>query len=390
MNRAVIKFWNGRAARRWLRLSLAALAPLALAGVLVERQLAAQPSGAAPAVEPGVPVSVAAVERRDVPVYLTGLGTVQSNNAVQVRARVDGTLIEVPVQEGQEVRAGQVLARIDPRPYQAALDQAVAKQQQDQAQLANAQHDLGRTSALVRQDFASRQQLDQNQAAVAQFTAAVAADAAAADAARINLGFTTITAPFDGRVGLRQIDPGNLVRAGDSTPIMSISQIHPIAVVFTLPQEDLPRLAAAMPERRLPVAALPAGADTPLDQGLLLTIDNAVDPSSGTIRAKAMFPNAASQLWPGQFVRARLLLDTLRGALTIPSQAVEHGPDGLFVYVVRPNATATRQPVTLRSDDGRMAVVASGLRDGAVVVKSGQSRLDEGARVTVVQGGDAA
>ena len=390
MRRAVIKFWNGRAARRRLGLSLAALTPLALAGVLVERQLAAQPSGAAPAVEPGVPVSVAAVQRRDVPVYLTGLGTVQSNNAVQVRARVDGTLIEVPVQEGQEVRAGQVLARIDPRPYQAALNQAVAKQQQDQAQLANAQHDLGRTSALVRQDFASRQQLDQNQAAVAQFTAAVAADAAAADAARINLGFTTITAPFDGRVGLRQIDPGNLVRAGDSTPIMSISQIHPIAVVFTLPQEDLPRLAAAMPERRLPVAALPAGADTPLDQGLLLTIDNAVDPSSGTIRAKAMFPNAASQLWPGQFVRARLLLDTLRGALTIPSQAVEHGPDGLFVYVVRPNATATRQPVTLRSDDGRTAVVTSGLRDGAVVVKSGQSRLDEGARVTVVQGGDAA
>ena len=390
MRRAVIKFWNGRAARRRLGLSLAALAPLALAGVLVERQLAAQPPGAAPAVEPGVPVSVAAVERRDVPVYLTGLGTVQSNNAVQVRARVDGTLIEVPVQEGQEVRAGQVLARIDPRPYQAVLDQAVAKQQQDQAQLANAQRELGRTSALVRQDFASRQQLDQNQAAVAQFTAAVAADAAAADAARINLGFTTITAPFDGRVGLRQIDPGNLVRAGDSTPIMSISQIHPIAVVFTLPQEDLSRLAAAMPERRLPVAALPAGADTPLDQGILLTIDNAVDPSSGTIRAKAMFPNAASQLWPGQFVRARLLLDTLRGALTIPSQAVEHGPDGLFVYVVRPNATATRQPVTLRSDDGRTAVVASGLRDGAVVVTSGQSRLDEGARVTVVQGGDAA
>ncbi|MBV8612637.1 MAG: efflux RND transporter periplasmic adaptor subunit [Acetobacteraceae bacterium] len=373
-----------------MRLSLAALASLALAGVLVDRQLAAQPPGAAPAVGAGVPVSVATVERRDVPVYLTGLGTVQSNNAVQVRARVDGTLIEVPVQEGQEVRAGQVLARIDPRPYQAALDQAVAKQQQDQAQLANAQRELARTSALARQDFASRQQLDQNQAAVAQFTAAVAADAAAAEAARINLGFTTIAAPFDGRVGLRQIDPGNLVRAGDSAPIMSISQIHPIAVVFTLPQEDLPRLAAAMAKRRLPVAALPGGADTPLDQGILLTIDNAVDPSSGTVRAKAMFPNAASQLWPGQFVRARLLLDTLRGALTVPSRAVEHGPNGLYVYVVRPNGTATRQPVALRSDDGRTAVVASGLTDGASVVTSGQSRLDEGARVTVVPGGDAA
>jgi membrane fusion protein, multidrug efflux system len=387
----VIKSWNGPAARRRSKLGLAAaLALLILTGALSESRLAAQPSGAAPAGEPGVPVSVAKVERRDVPVYLTGLGTVQSNNAVQVRARVEGTLVEVSVQEGQEVKAGEVLARIDPRPYQAALDQAVAKQQQDQAQLANAQRELGRTSTLARQDFASHQQLDQNQAAVAQFTAAVAADAAAVEAARINLGFTTITAPFDGRVGLRQIDPGNLVRAGDTAPIMSISQIHPIAVLFTLPQEDLPRLAAAMPKRRLPVAALPAGADTPLDQGTLLTIDNAVDPSTGTIRAKAMFPNAANQLWPGQFVRARLLLDTLRGALTIPSRAVEHGPDGLYVYVVRPNATAARQPVTLRSDDGRTAVVASGLQDGAVVVTSGQSRLDEGARVAVVQGRDAA
>ncbi len=337
-----------------------------------------------------MPVSIAKAERQDVPVYLAGLGTVQSNNSVQVRARVDGTLVQVPVQEGQEVKAGEVVALIDPRPYQAALDQAEAKRQQDEAQLANARHDLGRTSALARQDFASRQQLDQNQATVAQFTAAVAADAAAAEAARINLGFSTITAPFDGRVGLRQIDPGNFVRAADATAIMTISQIHPIAVVFTLPQEDLPRLSAAMGARRLPVAALPAEGDTPLDQGALLTIDNTVDTSTGTIRAKALFPNASDQLWPGQFVRARLLLDTIHDALTVPSEAVQHGPSGLFVYVVRSDGTAVRQPITVRSDDGRRAVIASGLQDGAIVVTSGQSRLQEGARVAVVQGKNAA
>ncbi len=337
-----------------------------------------------------MPVSVAKAERQNVPDYLTGLGTVQSNNSVQVRSRVDGTLIEAPVQEGQDVKAGAVLARIDPRPYQAALDQAEAKKQQDQAQLANAQRDLGRTSALARQDFASRQQLDQNQAAVAQYTASVAADAAAVEAARINLGFCTIAAPFDGRVGLRQIDPGNFIRAGDATAIMTISQIHPIAVVFTLPQEDLPRLVAAMAARRLPVAALPAEGDTPLDQGALLTIDNAVDTSTGTIRAKAVFPNAANQLWPGQFVRAHLLVDTVLDALTVPSVAIQHGPSGLFVYAVRPNGTAVRQPVTIRSDDGRTAVIASGLQDGTVVVTSGQSRLQEGTRVAVVQGKGAA
>jgi membrane fusion protein, multidrug efflux system len=385
-----MSFCNRPAARRCWPWRTALPFALALFAAFPARQLRAQTPSPAPAVEPGVPVSAAKAERRDVPIYLTGLGTVQSNNTVQVRARVDGTLNEVPVQEGQEVKAGAVLARIDPRPYQAALDQAKAKQQQDEAQLANARLDLGRTSTLARQDFASRQQLDQNQASVAQYTAAVAADAAAVEAARINLGFCTITAPFDGRVGLRQIDPGNFVRAADATAIMTISQIRPIAVIFTLPQEDLPRLSAVMRARRPPVAALPAEGDAPLDQGALLTIDNAVDTSTGTIRAKAVFPNTADQLWPGQFVRARLLLDTVHAALTVPSVAVQHGPSGLFVYVVRPDGTAARQPVTLGSDDGRMAVVASGLRDGAVVVTSGQSRLQEGMRVAVMQGKGAA
>ncbi|HEY5299792.1 MAG TPA: efflux RND transporter periplasmic adaptor subunit [Acetobacteraceae bacterium] len=357
---------------------------LALAGSLTIRHPVAQEH--APAAPPtAVPVSAATVERRDMPVYLAGLGTVQSNNSVQVRARVDGALMSVPVEEGQEVKAGAVVAVIDPRPYQAALDQAAAKRQQDQAQLDNARRDLARTSALVRQDFASRQQFDQNTAAVAQMTAAVAGDAAAVEAARVNLSFCAITAPFDARVGLRQIDPGNLIHAADATPIMTLTQIHPVAVVFTLPQADLPRLAAAMRARQLAVTALPAEGDAALDQGTLVTIDNAVDPATGTIKLKAVFPNAANQLWPGQFVRARLLLDTARGAVTMPSAAVQHGPAGLFAWVVRPDGTAVREAVTLVSDDGQSAILAHGPPVGTVVVVSGQSRLDDGAHVAVAR-----
>lgn len=319
------------------------------------------------------------------PVYLAGLGTVQANNAVQVRPRVDGALMSVPVSEGQEVKAGTVVAVIDPRPYQAALDQAEAKRQQDEAQLNNARRELARTTALAHQDFASRQQLDQNTATVAQMTAAMAGDAAAVEAARINLGFCAITAPFDARVGLRLIDPGNLVRAADPAPIMTLTQIHPVGVVFTLPQADLPRLASAMQGPALPVLALPAEGDAVLDRGRLVTMDNAVDPATGTIRLKAVFPNADNQLWPGQFVRARLKLATAHDALTVPSAAVQHGPAGLFVWVVRPDGTAAREPVTLSLDDAETAVLASGPAAGAVVVVSGQSRLQDGARVAVAR-----
>ncbi len=374
----------------WVARTTLAVCALAVVGSVAIRQPMAADVAPAAGQPPGVPVSGAQAAHQDVPVYLSGLGTVQANNAVQVRARVDGTLMSVPVHEGQEVKAGDLLAVIDPRPYQAAVDQAQAKRQQDDAQLANARRDLGRTSALARQDFASRQQLDQNQASVAQLTAAVAADSAAVEAAQINLGFCAITAPFDGRVGLRQIDPGNIIHAADAAPIMTLTQIHPVAVVFTLPQEDLPRLAVAMRARKLPVSALPAEGDTALDKGTLLTIDNAVEQSTGTIRLKAIFPNTAGQLWPGQFVRARLLLDTLRDALTIPSAAVQHGPDGLFVYVVGPDGTAAHQAVTLAADDGHTAVITHGLQEGALVVTSGQSRLQDGTRVAVRQEKDTA
>ena len=279
------------------------------------------------------------------------------------------------------MKQGDLLAVIDPRPYQAALDAAGAKRQQDQAQLANAQADLARYSSLARQDFASRQQVDTQQALVKQLTATIAGDAAQIEAAQLNLSYCYITAPFDGRVGLRNVDPGNLVHASDATGIMTLTQIHPIAVIFTLPQDDLPRVNAAMAARRLPVLAFAGNDATELDRGELLTLDNTIDQSTGTIRMKAVFPNQRNQLWPGQFVNARLLLTTEPNVLTVPSVAVQHGPAGLYVYVVNANSTVTRHDVQVERDDGKLAVIATGLQDGQTVVTNGQSRLQDGTSV---------
>jgi len=291
--------------------------------------------------------------------------------------------MKVPVIEGQEVRQGDLLAVIDPRPFQAALDAALAKRQQDQAQLANAQVDLSRYSSLARQNFASHQQVDTQQAQVKQLTASIAGDAAQVEAAQLNLSYCYVTAPFDGRVGLRSVDPGNLVHATDAIGIMTLTQIHPIAVTFTLPQEDLPQVNAAMAQRRLTVAALAGNARAELDRGSLLTPDNAIDPSTGTIRMKAVFPNLRNQLWPGQFVNAQLLLRTDTNVLTVPSVAVQHGPDGLYVYVVTTNSTVSRRDVQVAHDDGTLAVIGKGLQDGQVVVTNGQSRLQDGTRVAI-------
>jgi multidrug efflux system membrane fusion protein len=324
---------------------------------------------------------VAAARQQDVPVFLAGLGTVQPFNAVTVKARVDGTLMDVKVTEGQEVKKGDLIAVIDPRPYQAALDVARAKKGQNAAQLSNAQRDLARYTSLARQDFASRQQVDTQQAAVAGFTAALQGDDATIATAELNLSFCYITSPIDGRVGLRQIDPGNLVHANDATGILSIAQIQPISVVFTLPQDTLPRITAAMARGKLPVFAYAGDNMVRLGQGDLLTPDNAIDTTTGTIKLKATFANADRVLWPGQFVNARLLVETLRNALTVPSAAVQHGPAGLYVYVVKPDSTVARQDIRLDLDDGRVSVIAKGLEIGERVVVSGQSRLQNGTRV---------
>lgn len=353
------------------------LAALCCAGMAVAAAIA-QPVRPAP---PAVPVTIAHAVRQDVPIDLFGLGSVQAFNAVLVRARVDGTLMQVPVTEGQEVNQGDVLAIIDPRPFQAALNAAIAKRAQDQADLENAKRDLTRYSSLAQSSFASRQQVDTQQSMVNRLTAMIAGDEAAVETAQLNLGYCTVTSPIQGRVGLRQVDPGNLVHAADANGIMTITQIHPISILFTLPQDTLPKINVAMLTGKLPVTALSSNGATELDQGTLLTPDNTIDASTGTIKLKAIFPNPKNTLWPGQFVNARLLLGTDKNVLTVPSIAVQHGPDNLYVYTVRPDSTVMRQEVMVARDDGTVAIIAKGLSDDQVVVTEGQSRLQQGTKV---------
>jgi len=339
---------------------------------------------AAHAQQPGptaVPVSVARAARQDVPFNLFGLGSVQAFNSVLVRARVDGTLMQVPVTEGQDVKQGDVLAIIDPRPYQAALDAALAKRSQDQADLGNAKRDLIRYTSLAQSSFASRQQVDTQQSMVYRLTALIAADDAAVDTAQLNVGYCTITSPVEGRAGLRQVDAGNMVHGSDAAGIMTVTQIHPISVLFTVPQDSLPRINLAMAKGKLPVTALAPDGRTELDQGVLLTPDNMIDASTGTIKLKATFPNPNNTLWPGQFVNARLLVGTERNVLTVPTAAVQHGPSSLYVYVLKPDSTVARQDVEVSRDTGTVAIVTKGLADDDVVVTDGHSRLQQGTRV---------
>ncbi len=329
----------------------------------------------------GIPVTVAAPKRQDVPIYLNGIGTVQAFYSVLIRARVDGTLQQFVPTEGQFVHKNDLIAVIDPRPYQAILSGALAKKAQDEAQVSNARRDLGRYSSLAQSQFASRQQVDTQKASVDQYSAAIEGDQAAIDAAQLNLSFCYITSPIEGRVGLRLVDPGNLIHAGDQGGIVTITQQQPISVVFTLPQSRLPRIADAMASRKLPVQALSADEHALLDTGELLTPDNAIDPATGTIRLKATFPNLAGRLWPGQFVEAQLLVDTRHNAITVPDAAIQHGPDSLFVYTVKPDQTVARQDVTVEQQTGGLAVVSEGLSDGDTIVVDGQSRLQAGTRV---------
>jgi multidrug efflux system membrane fusion protein len=358
-------------------LPLAAILILAAAGaLLLARHPDAQPVQPQKATS-AIPVSTAKAERQDVPLWLSGIGTVQALNSVTVRARVDGTLMQVPVTEGQIVKQGTLLAVIDPRPYQAVLDQATAKKSQDEAMLGNAKLDLERYSSLAKQSFASRQQVDTQKMQVDQSTAALKGDDATIEAAQLNLSYCYITAPFDGRLGLRQVDPGNLVHATDSGGIMTITQVRPIAVVFTLPQRNLPSIVEEMTQGPVTVAAWSGEDNRELAGGTLLTPDNAIDATTGTIRLKATFPNAENRLWPGQFVEARLLLRTDHQVVAVPTQAVQHGQDSLYVYIVKPDSTVQRQRV-VAEDRGPVMVITKGLDAGQAIVLDGQSRLQDG------------
>jgi multidrug efflux system membrane fusion protein len=367
-----------RFSARRLMLLIGAVGPLAITADSASAQAQSSVS-----VQAGVPVQAATAQRQDVPVLLRNIGAVQPYQSVLVRARVDGTLDKVLFREGQDVKVGDRLALIDPRPYHAALAQAQARKAADLAQLANAQRDLGRYTSLARSDFASRQQLDTQGATVAQSQATIAGDEAAIATAQLNVEFCNIVSPIDGRTGLRLVDAGNLVHANDTQGIVSITQIHPIAVTFTLPQETLPQVQAGMARGELPVLAYAQDDRTQLSTGHLLTIDNAVDQTTGTIRLKAEFANSDSRLWPGQFINVHMQVDMLNGAITVPSIAVQRGPGGLFAFVIKPDGSAAMQPVELRQDDGQTAVVSKGLDEGVQVVTNGQSRLQNGSKVAV-------
>ncbi|MBV9735894.1 MAG: efflux RND transporter periplasmic adaptor subunit [Acidisphaera sp.] len=372
-----------KAGLRGAGLAMLAVCLLALLGggwLLLARSRADEPaSQPAPT---SVPVTAAEATRRDVPVNLTGIGNVQALNSVLVRARVDGTLDSLNFTEGQEVKQGDLLAVIDPRPYKATLDQAQAKKAQDEAQLENAKLDLARYTSLARSQFASRQSVDTQQAMVNQLAATVQGDDATIEAAALNLSFTHVTAPLDGRAGLRQVDPGNLIHATDTTGLVTITQLHPIAVVFTLPEQDLPQVEDGMRAGTLPVLAYDSRDRAKLAEGKLLTPDNTIDTTTGTFRLKAIFPNPDDRLWPGQFVTVRVQVATDHNVVTVPSQAVQRGQDGLFVFVVKPDSTVAVQPVEMPLDEDGTAVVAKGLSGGEQVVVNGQSRLSNGTRVS--------
>ena len=331
-------------------------------------------------------VSVAAAKRADYPIHIDGLGQAQAYNAVTVRTRVDGQIEKIAFDEGQMVKAGDLIAQIDPRPFRAALDQAKAKQAQDDANLANAKLDLQRYATLVKQSFATQQQYDTQNALVMQLIASIAADAAAIDAAQVQLDYTTIDAPISGRVGFRLVDEGNLVAAAQQTGIVTIAQLQPIAVVFTAPEDDVPRINAALAAGAPQVQVRTSDGDRLLATGKLTVVDNQVDVATGTIRLKAEFENGDNALWPGLAVATRLMVDVARNALVVPDRAVQHGPDGLFVYVADDQSRAAVRPVAVSHEDEDLAVIDKGLNEGDRVVTVGQFGLQPGARVAIEAG----
>ncbi len=327
------------------------------------------------------PVLVTAARLADVPVYLDGVGTARARNTVTVKPQVDGKLVSILFKEGQEVQRGDVLARIDPTTYQAQLDQAVAKKAQDEAQLANARLDLERFTRLSVSNAATKQQLDTQQAMVNQLEALVKIDQASIDNVRAILNYTNVTAPISGRTGIRQVDEGNLVRASDTTGLVVITELKPISVFFNLPQQQIRQVNKGMAGGVLQVEALASDSPAVLDRGMLLVVDNQVDQTTGTVKLRAEFPNAEMQLWPGQFVNVRLLIDTLKQVVVVPTSAVQRGPDGTFVFIARDDETVALRPVTVTQQDDVRSVVDKGLQNGERVVTAGFSRLAEGSRI---------
>ena len=331
-----------------------------------------------------VPVVTAQVGRQDVPIYLDALGTVQAYNTVTVRSRVDGELVEVLFKEGQDVKAGEVLAQIDPRTYRAQYEQAVATRDKDSAQLDAAKRDLARYVSLG--DRVTGQSVDTQRALVRQLEATVRADDASISNARTMLSYTVISSPIDGRTGMRLVDRGNIVHASDSTGLVTLTQIQPIAVIFTLPQQTLPAISDRLrQDGKLAVLATQPETGSQIDTGELELVDNQIDQTTGTIKLKAVMPNGDRRLWPGGFVNVRMLLSTRQNGLVIPAQAVQRGPTGPYVFVVKPDRSVEMRPVKVATVEANKALLDDGVEEGETVVTDGVAKLASGSRISTVE-----
>lgn len=334
------------------------------------------------AMNQAVPVSTTQVRQQDMPVYLVGLGSVTPLNAVSIKSRVDGQLVQVAFKEGQHVKKGQLLAVIDPRPFEVQLSQAQAALFRDQALLRDARLNYQRFKGLLQESGAmSQQQVDTQASLVNQYEGTVRNDQAQIENAKLQLTYCHITSPIEGRIGLRLVDPGNIVHASDANPMLVVTQLQPITVIFTLPEDQLPKVAKRMRNGVLPVEAYSRDNQTKLDTGKLLTIDNEIDQTTGTGRLKAQFNNSDGELWPNQFVNVRLLLETMKNSLVIPAAAVQRGPQGMYVYVVKPDKTVDVRPVTVAISQNNLTSVASGLSPNDTVVTDGQDKLHAGSTV---------
>jgi multidrug efflux system membrane fusion protein len=369
--------------KSYIAAATALLGVVALALILHARSSSVAAAKArAQAGSPAVPVLVASTEAKDVPVILRGLGTVQAFNTAPLKSQVGGAVTQINFKEGQDVRTGDLLIQLDARPYQAVLDQAKAILAKDQASLANAQTDLQRYSKLLEQNFTPEQQYATQKSTVAQAEAADQNDEAAIKAAQLNVDYASIKSPVDGVTGIRQVDIGVLVQANSQT-LVTVTQIQPIYLIFTLPEANIGPIREAMARGQLTVQAFAASDEKQIAEGVLDLVDNAVDPTTGTVKLKAEFPNKDRALWPGQFVNAHLVLKTVHNGITVPDVAIQTGPSGSYAYVVKDDSTVERRPVTVTQTDNNVALVGSGLQAGERVVTAGQFKLEQGTKVQV-------
>lgn len=370
--------------RRWIMI-VAAVAGAALVGWVVPAAMDRRSAAAAPpqpaGEPPPVPVTEGVAETHDMPVYVRGIGSGQAYNSVAIRSRVDGQIVKVDFTEGQNVKAGDLLFEIDPRPFQAALAQATANKEKDEAALVSAQADLKRYTELVGHGFQTRQMFDQQKALVGQLEASIKADQAQIDAAQLNLQYAEIRSPIDGRTGARLVDIGNLVHAADNVSLVNVTQMQPIFVSFTVPQKEFDKIRASQRNGNDVVEAISESDETLLATGRLTLIDNQIDQATGTLHLKAAFDNRDEALWPGEFVNMRVTVATRKNAVTAPARAVQSGPDGAYLFVVKDDSTVDMRQVEVAETENGMAVIDKGLAAGERIVVDGQFRLDQGTRI---------